>query len=111
MKIVLTLCLCFVLVQAYSQEQNEFPSDSVIKATWPTFMNQPTPAYSKRPMYLVDRKEISADELAKIKPDDIESIKVMKGPSATEAFGERAANGVVLIKMKKSKFDPQKKVE
>lgn len=41
-----------------------------------------------------------------INPDDIESIQVLKGPSAAALYGSRAANGVVLITTKKgaSKF-------
>ena len=35
-----------------------------------------------------------------INPDDIESISVLKGPSATALYGNRAANGVVLITTK-----------
>ena len=36
-----------------------------------------------------------------INPDDIETISVLKGPSATALYGNRAANGVVLITTKK----------
>ena len=36
-----------------------------------------------------------------INPDDIESISVLKGPSATALYGNRAASGVVLITTKK----------
>lgn len=34
---------------------------------------------------------------AEISPDDIESISVLKGPSATALYGSRASNGVVVI--------------
>lgn len=40
---------------------------------------------------------------AEISPDDIESINVLKGPSATALYGSRAANGVVVITTKKGK--------
>ena len=36
-----------------------------------------------------------------INPDDIESISVLKGPSATALYGQRAAGGVVLVTTKK----------
>ena len=38
--------------------------------------------------------------LSEINPDDIESITVLKGPSAAALYGSRAANGVIMIKTK-----------
>jgi len=38
---------------------------------------------------------------ADINPDDIENISVLKGPSATALYGQRAANGAVIITTKK----------
>ncbi|WP_304238280.1 SusC/RagA family TonB-linked outer membrane protein [Jiulongibacter sediminis] len=35
-----------------------------------------------------------------INPDDIESVSVLKGPSAAALYGTRASNGVILIKTK-----------
>jgi len=40
---------------------------------------------------------------AEISPDDIESISVLKGPSAAALYGSRGANGVVLITTKSGK--------
>lgn len=40
---------------------------------------------------------------ADINPEDIESMSVLKGPSATALYGSRAANGVVLITTKKGR--------
>jgi len=38
-----------------------------------------------------------------INPDDIESVSVLKGPTAAALYGSRAANGVILITTKKAK--------
>lgn len=38
-----------------------------------------------------------------INPEDIESVSILKGPSAAALYGSRAANGVVLITTKKGK--------
>lgn len=38
--------------------------------------------------------------LASLNPDDIESISILKGPSAAALYGSRAGNGVVLITTK-----------
>ncbi|MDR0508164.1 MAG: SusC/RagA family TonB-linked outer membrane protein [Dysgonamonadaceae bacterium] len=43
------------------------------------------------------------DGLSGINPDDIESISVLKGPSASALYGSRASNGVVLITTKSGK--------
>jgi len=43
------------------------------------------------------------DGLTSINPDDIESISVLKGASASALYGSRASNGVILITTKKGK--------
>lgn len=40
------------------------------------------------------------DGIANINPDDIESISVLKGPNAAALYGQRGANGVILINTK-----------
>lgn len=52
------------------------------------------------PLFIVDGKEIKTIE--NIKPDDIESINVLKGESATKIYGEKGKNGVVIITLKGS---------
>ena len=43
----------------------------------------------------------SANRIADINPDDIESIEVLKGPSAAAIYGTRANAGVIIITTKK----------
>lgn len=43
----------------------------------------------------------SSDGGANINPDDIESINVLKGPSAAALYGSRAVNGAIIITTKK----------
>lgn len=43
------------------------------------------------------------DIMSTINPDDIESINVLKGASATALYGSRGGNGVILITTKKGK--------
>ncbi|SDB93285.1 SusC/RagA family TonB-linked outer membrane protein [Williamwhitmania taraxaci] len=45
-----------------------------------------------------------------INPDDIESVSVLKGASASALYGSRAANGVVMITTKKSKNEEKKTI-
>ena len=58
----------------------------------------PTP----KTLILVDGKEVSYDELDKIKGESIDHMDVLKGESATKIYGEKAKNGVILITTKKN---------
>ncbi|PAP77567.1 SusC/RagA family TonB-linked outer membrane protein [Rubrivirga marina] len=42
-----------------------------------------------------------ANRIADLAPEDIESIEILKGPSAAAIYGARAANGVVVIRTKR----------
>lgn len=52
---------------------------------------------------LVDNVPVNSSELARINPNDIESISVLKDASAAAIYGARAAFGVVLITTKRAK--------
>ena len=65
---------------------------------------------SNEPIYVVDGVVISGatgntnrNATAEINPADIESIEILKDASATAIYGAQAANGVILITMKKGK--------
>jgi len=51
------------------------------------------------PLIIVDGKEITC-ELGEIDPSRIESIRVLKDQYATDAYGEKGKNGVMIIKTK-----------
>lgn len=53
-----------------------------------------------RPLILVDNVEMSATDLARMQPDDIESFSILKDASATSLYGARGANGVIFISTK-----------
>ena len=61
---------------------------------------------AKRPMYVLDGKTISVDEMEKIDPNDIESVNVLKNEHASIAYGPQAANGVVAITTKSGSKTP-----
>ena len=57
---------------------------------------------ARQPLYIVDGVVMSdSDALSKIKPEDIESISVIKYEAARAIYGEKAKNGAILITMKK----------
>jgi len=55
-----------------------------------------------KPLYLIDGVEApNIDNINNINPSEIESISILKNELATNLYGEKAKNGVVIIKMKK----------
>lgn len=64
---------------------------------------------SNEPVYVIDgsivRSEAGADTfsnpLSDLNPNDIESIEILKDASATAIYGAQAANGVIIVNMKK----------
>jgi len=63
----------------------------------------------KDPIFIVDgtRMPDSANTLARISPNDIESITVLKSEATTAQYGpDAAARGVILITLKKTQLQP-----
>lgn len=69
-----------------------------------------------QPLYVIDGIPVNNDELGNtvdgtseqarmndINPDDVASVKILKGASAAALWGSRAANGVILITTKSGK--------
>ncbi|SEP19837.1 TonB-linked outer membrane protein, SusC/RagA family [Niastella yeongjuensis] len=56
---------------------------------------------SNEALYVVDGIPLSDGSISDINPNDIESISVLKDASATAIYGNRGANGVILITTKR----------
>ena len=54
----------------------------------------------KNILYLVDGIKMNPED---INPSIIESVEVIKGPSAASRYGNEAVNGVILISTKKKR--------
>lgn len=52
------------------------------------------------PLYILNDKEINETEFRKIEPEVIESITVLKDENATDKYGEKGKNGVIIIQTK-----------
>lgn len=59
-------------------------------------------------LFILDDKIISKEEVEKYNPNDIETVTVLKDKAATEAYGEKGKNGVIIIVTKKY-FEKMKK--
>ena len=55
---------------------------------------------SENVVYILNDKEINSDDFKKISSNDIESITVIKDKEAIAKYGEKAKNGVLIIKTK-----------
>lgn len=53
------------------------------------------------PLYVIDGVPIPAQSFTALNADNIESIKILKKEDASSIYGNRGANGVILIKLKK----------
>lgn len=63
------------------------------------------------PLYVIDGVPMSDDRFRSINPNDIESITVLKDAGATSIYGNRGANGVIVITTKRGGFDQDLKVK
>jgi TonB family protein len=68
------------------------------------------PQLSNEPLYVLDGKEITAGDMKMINPNTIQSINVLKDKSAAAIYGDKGANGVIVItsKSKKKAVEPTK---
>lgn len=57
---------------------------------------------SVEPLYIIDGVPLNADNFRSINPDDISSLSVLKDAAATSVYGNRGANGVIIIKTKQA---------
>lgn len=63
-----------------------------------TFSNEPVKLSGGQPLYVLDGEVMdNGDFMKTISTDDIESVNVLKDKNATDAYGERGANGVISI--------------
>lgn len=70
-----------------------------------TFRTKPS---GTQPLYVLDGKEITDEEMKAINPETIESINVLKNKSAIDKYGVKGRNGVVEIFIKISNINKKK---
>lgn len=93
----IAMLICFV-----TNAQEKKSPDTISKETKSTrvIICAPSRSLLNQPLYVLDRTLINAKEFAKINPNDIESIKVLKGAEATALYGSKGINGVIIITLK-----------
>ncbi|HEX8425397.1 TonB-dependent receptor [Hymenobacter sp.] len=61
---------------------------------------------NNRPLIIVDDIEYSYDQFARLDPNEIESLSILKDASTTAIYGVRGANGVVVVTTRRGKEGP-----
>ncbi|GHT68022.1 SusC/RagA family TonB-linked outer membrane protein [Bacteroidia bacterium] len=66
--------------------------------------------YKSDPLILIDGFEASADDLARLQPDDIDAFSILKDASATAVYGARGANGIISVTTKSGTLGEKVKI-
>lgn len=59
--------------------------------------------YAQSPLILLDGFEVSANDLARVEPDNIEQFSILKDATAAALYGSKGANGVISVTTKQGK--------
>lgn len=62
------------------------------------------------PLFIIDGVPVDEDNFRSLNPNDIESLSVLKDAGATAIYGNRGANGVVLIKTRRGSYESGLKI-
>lgn len=61
---------------------------------------------SSSPLFVVDGVVVTQNDFARINPNDVAGISILKDASSSSIYGARAANGVILVTTKKGNGTP-----
>lgn len=89
------------MTKAMEEQQEAMEKISVIDHNTTTEDDKSKDKLDDNVLYLVDGEEISKEKMNAIKPEDIESVNVIKDSESLKKYGDKAKNGIVEIKLKK----------
>ena len=72
--------------------------DTIYVNNKPNVLQKLVKGYDKEPLFILDDKTITKEELTLLDEQTINSISTIKGEQATKEYGKKAKNGVVVIK-------------
>lgn len=90
------ILLCMVFSYAFAQNKPVRDTLNLITSDQPS--KQKTP---EKALIILDGKVIDKATMDAMNPNDIYSVNVLKGKSATDVYGKKGKNGVILITSKK----------
>ncbi|MDH7444780.1 SusC/RagA family TonB-linked outer membrane protein [Aquimarina sp. 2201CG14-23] len=65
---------------------------------------------NSEPLFIIDGAPVDEDNFRSLNPNDISSVSVLKDAGATAIYGNRGANGVIIIKTKQGGYNSKLKV-
>ena len=95
--ILLSTVVLLASLGCFAQNTTQKASKDSVKRVVELPSNQP------KPLFILDDVELPGSDLGAVKPEDIESIHVIKLAKELEPYGEKGKNGVVIITTKKYK--------
>ncbi len=63
------------------------------------------------PLFIIDGVPVDGDNFRSLNPNNIESMTILKDAGAKSVYGNRGANGVIIIKTKSGKFNTPTTIE
>ncbi len=63
------------------------------------------------PLFIIDGVPVDGDNFRSLNPNNIESMTILKDAGAKSIYGNRGANGVIIIKTKSGKFNTPTTIE
>ena len=63
------------------------------------------------PMYILDGVIVDKTQFRAVNPNNIKSVSILRDKSATDKYGEKAKNGVILMVTKKNDSEANKNID
>ncbi|WP_289662561.1 vWA domain-containing protein [Flavobacterium panacagri] len=86
------------------QVQNSVGYVAAPKQSFKMPRESPSLPPKNEPLYIIDGVPAKANQMAKINPNDIDNVSVLKDQAATSIYGSKASNGVVVISTKNNLY-------
>jgi hypothetical protein len=95
------ILLCMVFSYAFAQDKPIMDTVKSFTKLQLTNVQQKPEKTPDKALIILDGKVIDKAKMDAMNPDDIYSVNVLKGKDATDTYGKKGKNGVVLITSKK----------
>lgn len=94
-------------IQSFGEATSKVTSNTLseVVVTGVGIRGQKSVSGDNTPLYVVNGTVMTADDFAKLNPNDFKNIEVLKDAAATSLYGSRAANGAIIVTLKEGLDD------
>lgn len=94
-------------IQSFGEATSKVTSNTLseVVVTGVGIRGQRSVSGDNTPLYVVNGTVMTADDFAKLNPNDFKNIEVLKDAAATSLYGSRAANGAIIVTLKEGLDD------